>query len=64
MEGNWTDIQEWHSEAAWAAFGVGSADEGLKQFVMFLASSSKPFLIGHNIQNFLCSDYDTQFTKI
>lgn len=29
-----------------------SADEGLKQFVMFLASSSKPFLIGHNIQNF------------
>lgn len=26
-----------------------SADEGLKQFVMFLASSSKPFLIGHNI---------------
>lgn len=29
-----------------------SADEGLKQFVMFLASSSKPFLIVHNIQNF------------
>lgn len=29
-----------------------SADEGLKQFVMFLASSSKPFFIGHNIQNF------------
>lgn len=29
-----------------------SADGGLKQFVMFLASSSKPFLIGHNIQNF------------
>lgn len=29
-----------------------SADEGLKQFIMFLASSYKPFLIGHNIQNF------------
>ena len=29
-----------------------SAEEGLKQFVNFLASSSKPFLIGHNIQNF------------
>lgn len=29
-----------------------SADEGLKQFVVFLVSSSKPFLIGHNIQNF------------
>lgn len=26
-----------------------SADEGLKQFVMFLASSSKPFLIGVDI---------------
>ena len=29
-----------------------SAEERMKQFIYVLTSSSKPFLIGHNIQNF------------